>query len=60
MILYSPPDSDLSGAFALLHEAETTLKKIVYQKFEAAIRSGDKNAVDRFVGNPAITLKLED
>jgi hypothetical protein len=39
--------SDLSGAFVFLHEAEIKLKNIVNEKFDIAIRKGDKNAVER-------------
>ena len=42
------PGSDLAGAFALLHEAETKLKRIVHDKFEAAIQNGDRNSVERY------------
>lgn len=42
------PGSDLGGAFALLHEAETKLKRIVHDKFEAAIQNGDRNSVERY------------
>ena len=31
----------------LLHEAETKLKRIVHDKFEAAIQNGDRNSVER-------------
>ncbi|CAH3192246.1 unnamed protein product [Porites evermanni] len=44
----SKEGSDLAGAFALLHEAETKLKRIVHDKFEAAIQNGDRNSVERF------------
>ena len=44
---YFYPGSDLAGAFALLHEAETKLKRIVHDKFEAAIQNGDRNSVER-------------
>ncbi|XP_031553701.1 conserved oligomeric Golgi complex subunit 4-like [Actinia tenebrosa] len=40
--------SDLSGAFVLLHEAEIKLKQVVNEKFDAAIKIGDRNAVERF------------
>lgn len=39
--------SDIAGAFVLLHEAETKLKRIVHDKFEAAIQNGDRNSVER-------------
>ena len=39
--------SDIAGAFALLHEAEAKLKRIVHDKFEAAIQNGDRNSVER-------------
>ncbi|XP_068722014.1 conserved oligomeric Golgi complex subunit 4-like isoform X2 [Montipora capricornis] len=44
----SQEGSDLVGAFALLHEAETKLKRIVHEKFEAAIYNGDRSSVERF------------
>lgn len=40
--------SDIAGAFALLHEAEAKLKRIVHDKFEAAIQNGDRNSVERW------------
>ena len=33
----------------MLHEAETKLKRIVHDKFEAAIQNGDRNSVERYV-----------
>ncbi|PFX33324.1 Conserved oligomeric Golgi complex subunit 4 [Stylophora pistillata] len=44
----SKKGSDLAGAFELLHEAETKLKRIVNDKFEAAIQNGDRGSVERF------------
>ncbi|CAH3042416.1 unnamed protein product [Pocillopora meandrina] len=44
----SKEGSDLAGAFVLLHEAETKLKRIVNDKFEAAIQNGDRGSVERF------------
>ena len=32
----------------MLHEAETKLKRIVHDKFEAAIQNGDRNSVERY------------
>ena len=32
----------------MLHEAETKLKRIVNDKFEAAIQNGDRNSVERY------------
>ena len=32
----------------LLHEAETKLKRIVNDKFEAAIQNGDRGSVERY------------
>lgn len=40
--------SDIAGAFVLLHEAETKLKRIVHDKFEAAIQNGDRSSVERY------------
>ena len=40
--------SDLAGAFVLLHEAEMKLKRIVHDKFEAAIQNGDRGSVERY------------
>ena len=32
----------------LLHEAEMKLKRIVHDKFEAAIQNGDRGSVERY------------
>ena len=48
--------SDLAGAFVLLHEAETKLKRLVHDKFEAAIQNGDRNSVERCLFNMNIII----
>ena len=40
----------------LLHEAETKLKRLVHDKFEAAIQNGDRNSVERCLFNMNIII----
>ena len=40
--------STLDMSFKLLHEAQTKLKTIIHNKFDAAVRAGDVASVERF------------
>ena len=51
------PGSDIAGAFTLLHEAERKLKRIVHDKFEAAIQIGDRNSVERWEKNISVVMQ---
>jgi hypothetical protein len=41
------PGSDLKNAFTLLHEAEGTIKKIIKEKFDEAVRRSDRASIER-------------
>ena len=38
----------MDTSFKLLHEAQTKLKAIIHNKFDAAVRAGDAASVERF------------
>ena len=40
--------STLDMSFKLLHEAQSKLKNIIHNRFDAAVRSGDAASVERF------------
>lgn len=48
LILIFIQGSDLKNSFSLLHEAEVTMKKLITQKFDEAVRMSDRASIERY------------